>query len=93
MDPGLVGAWYNKGVALKELGRYAEAIGCYDKTLGIYPKNANAWFTKGVTLVKLGKPQEAMRCFQQVIELAPLQDASLVEQAKKIIIRLKIQNK
>lgn len=34
--------WNLKGVALRSMGRYAEAIGCFNKSLEIEPKDLNA---------------------------------------------------
>lgn len=34
--------WNLKGVVLRSMGRYAEAIGCFNKSLEIEPKDLNA---------------------------------------------------
>ncbi|MBC2746079.1 MAG: tetratricopeptide repeat protein, partial [ANME-2 cluster archaeon] len=34
--------WYNKGIALRKLGRADEALACYDEALDINPRDANA---------------------------------------------------
>ena len=39
-------AWEKKGWALGGLGRYEEALKCYDKALEINPKNANVLSAK-----------------------------------------------
>jgi len=38
-DPDL---WNNKGVVLRSLGRYDEAIDCFNKSLEIEPRDKNA---------------------------------------------------
>ncbi len=38
-DPNL---WNNKGVALRSLGRYEEAMECFNKSLEIDPRDRNA---------------------------------------------------
>ncbi len=38
-DPDL---WNLKGIALRSLGRYSEAIECFDKSLEIDPRDKNA---------------------------------------------------
>ncbi len=34
--------WNNKGIALRSLGRYEEAIECFNKSLRIDPRDRNA---------------------------------------------------
>ena len=50
MDSKNVDAWYNKGVALDNLGKYKEAIQSYDKALEIDRKYVAAWYNKGNVL-------------------------------------------
>ncbi len=38
-DPDL---WNNKGIALRSLGRYEEAMECFNKSLKIDPRDKNA---------------------------------------------------
>jgi len=38
-DPNL---WNNKGIALRSLGRYEEAMECFNKSLEIDPRDKNA---------------------------------------------------
>ena len=42
------------------MGRYEEAIGCYDKALEINPNYAGTWYNKGVALDELGRYKEAV---------------------------------
>ena len=46
-------------MALADLGRYNDAIGDYDKTLGIDPANADAWYLKGTALFALSGYEDA----------------------------------
>ncbi len=43
-------AWNNKGIALKDLGKYEEAIQAYDKAIEIKPDYHLAWNNKGIAL-------------------------------------------
>ena len=63
--------WYNKGVTLGKLGRYEEAIKCFDKVLEIAPKNALVWNSKGLALHNLGRYEEAIKCFDKALEIEP----------------------
>ena len=71
LDPKNANAWYNKGNALRELGRYEEALRCYDKALEIDLKDASAWNNKGIALHNLGRHEEALRCFDKALEIDP----------------------
>lgn len=67
----LAGAWGNKGLALAKLGKFQEAITCFDKSIEINPKDEKSWTNKGVVLAELGKYQEAVACYNKVIEINP----------------------
>ena len=62
----------NKGYSLNELGRYKEAITCFDVILESSPKNIRAMTAKGIALRELGKNQEALRYFEKAIEFNPI---------------------
>ena len=47
--------WNNKGRLKDELGKYKEAIDCYDKALQINPKIGRIWFNKGESIQKMKK--------------------------------------
>jgi tetratricopeptide (TPR) repeat protein len=68
--------WYNKGYSLHSLGRFEEAIVCYNKVLEISPRHKDAWNNKGNSLHSLGRFEEAVVCYNKAIEIAPrLMDA------------------
>src|SRR5436853_129877 len=59
----------NKGISLDDLGRYSEAIECYDKCLEIDKNHKEAWNNKGNTLNNLGRYSEAIECFDKCLEI------------------------
>jgi len=63
--------WYNKGYDLGELGKYEEAIKCYEKAIEIDPNYAKAWLGKAHALGELGKHEESIKCFDKTIEIDP----------------------
>ena len=64
-------AWYNKGIALDDLGRYEEAIKAYDKAIELKPDYQKAWYNKGIALRKLYSYEEALEAFNKAIEIKP----------------------
>jgi tetratricopeptide (TPR) repeat protein len=64
---GIVHALTDKGIALYNLGRYEEAIVCYDKLLEINPKDVDALYNKGVALSDLGRYGEAIVCYDKLL--------------------------
>ncbi|HEX6293922.1 MAG TPA: tetratricopeptide repeat protein, partial [Nitrososphaeraceae archaeon] len=64
-------SWYNKGIALSNLGRYDDAIKCYDKVIEINPSFLHVWNSKGDALIHLRKFQEAVKCYERVLEIDP----------------------
>ncbi len=63
--------WNNKGASLNALGRYQDALICFDKTLEIDPYDATAWNNKGNPLDSLGRHQEALTCYCKAIDIRP----------------------
>jgi tetratricopeptide (TPR) repeat protein len=60
-----------KGISLGRLGRYEEAIACFDKALEINPNFAMAWSEKGVCLNNLAKHDQAIECYNKSLEINP----------------------
>ena len=71
IDPLNVNAHYNKGLSLRTLGYYHEAIKYYDRVLEIDPNNLNALYNKGFALVDLKNYPEAIRYYKTVITMDP----------------------
>lgn len=63
--------WYNRGVVLYDLQRYAEAIKSYERAIAITPNDADAWYYRGLALFKLGKGSEAIKSFKRVLAINP----------------------
>ena len=63
--------WRNKGGALYSLGKYDEAIECYDKAIQIDPDSPVVWNNKGLALNSLGKYDEAIASYDKAIQIDP----------------------
>jgi len=55
LNPSLVSAWNNKGIALSRLKRFEDAIICYDKAIDLDQNHANAWYNKAKAFRDLGQ--------------------------------------
>ena len=70
-NPTYLNAYGNKGLALGKLGKYNEAIECYDAITEIDPKNVDAYNSKAAAYTELGKYNEAIKCYNKAIEVDP----------------------
>ena len=59
----------NKGLSLCALGKFDEAIACWDQLLKKEPLNHIAWSNKGVALGQLDRSEEALVCHDRAIEI------------------------
>jgi len=62
----------NKGVSLVYLGRYEEAVICFDETLEINPQDSLTWNNYGAALTNLNRHLEAMVYFDKAIKVNSL---------------------
>ncbi len=67
MDNNEKVAYYIKGKSLENLGKYSEAIECFNKAIQIDSKYIDAYNSKGISLNILGKYMEALECFNIAI--------------------------
>ena len=68
---------FDKGVALANLGKFDEAIACFDTILKDSPNNLRVMTAKGIALRGQGNNTEALRYFDAVLALNPLNSASV----------------
>lgn len=62
-------AWYAKGYALDDLGRFEEAIASYDQALKFKPDYHQAWNNRRIAIIKLKwqKLTQAVTGFLRII--------------------------
>lgn len=60
--------WDAKGTSLSLLGRYQEALPCYEKSLELEPTSLS-WNNKGAALMRLKRYEESLGCFEKAISL------------------------
>jgi len=61
----------NKGVALEGLGRFRDALACYEAVLDADPAEPAAWNNLGNAKLALGDWKGAQRGYEQATRLAP----------------------
>jgi tetratricopeptide (TPR) repeat protein len=81
-------AWNNKGVNLRCLGRFAEAIDYHEKALAINPQYADAWLNKGIAQDQLGLKRNAAASYRKFMELASTRNDKLVELTRQRLHQL-----
>lgn len=64
-------AWYSKGLTLKKLGKYDEAVESFDKAIRLNPKFASAWYNKGDALLAQNEFIGAIKASDKAIRLEP----------------------
>ncbi|MGE5373373.1 MAG: tetratricopeptide repeat protein [Phycisphaerales bacterium] len=57
--------WRDEGSAYAMIGRYTEALKCYDMALAINDTDCMAWYYKGCALVEMGDKDKAKAAFEE----------------------------
>jgi tetratricopeptide (TPR) repeat protein len=83
-NPGEVGIWMYRGVALRCLRKVDEALACFDKAIELRPDSLEAWRRKGFTLRILNRTDDAIRCYDKILELNPKDTAALNDKANAL---------
>lgn len=71
LNPDKPRVWNNKGSALANLGRFEEALICFDRAIAIYGEYAEAWNNKGEALRRQDKYALAIEYLDKGIEIHP----------------------
>lgn len=61
--------WLEQGMLLDRVGRWKEAVACYQRALEIDCKLVPAWSHKGNSLLQAGMKDDALQCFRKALEL------------------------
>jgi tetratricopeptide (TPR) repeat protein len=71
LKPDYADAYYSRGFAYYELGKYKIAVRDYDKAIGIHPDDAIAYNNRGKAYAKLRQYNPAIKDFNEAIRLQP----------------------
>jgi len=74
--------WNNKGLSYNNLGRYVDAITCFDKAIQLDPMNAGAWHNKSFALISLSRIPEACDSCNEALRINPSHAAALLNKAQ-----------
>ncbi len=67
--PDLSKAYYFKGIALYDLGKFEDAIDSYDHAVAIEPDDPNAWYNKAATLAQIGRNEESLQACDRLLSI------------------------
>jgi tetratricopeptide (TPR) repeat protein len=64
-----ISALINKGTVLHTMGKYSEAISCYDIVLRLDERNTMANVCKGLSLGEMGNIKSAIKYFKKALSI------------------------
>ena len=62
-----INAMYAEGKLLLCMGKYEDALQCYDRLLDLSPSSRRALGYKGLALFKLNRHAEASKCYEKAL--------------------------
>jgi protein O-mannosyl-transferase len=63
--------YYNRGIDLRDKGRFSEALMDFTRVVELQPSNPDAWMARGTVLNKISDFRKAAEDFTEVIRLSP----------------------
>jgi tetratricopeptide (TPR) repeat protein len=91
LDPMCDDCWNNRGLLYGQLGKYKQAIFCYDKSL-LVTENKRAYNNKGEALEKLGNYKAALLCYKDALRIDPA-SASVLKNKRRLMKQMKKEKK
>ena len=71
LNPDYAGAYSNRGVVLREIGRHEEALASFERALAIRPDHADALHDRGNVLMELKRPEAALASYDRALAITP----------------------
>jgi predicted O-linked N-acetylglucosamine transferase (SPINDLY family) len=71
IEPGLFGAWLNKGGVLHSLQRHQDALLAYEQALKMKPDYSEAWSSRSSILNSLGRFEEGLSDSERALQINP----------------------
>lgn len=69
------------GAGLESLGRYQDALACYDRALALNSRDDLTWVHRGTVLEALGRTEDALACCDHALALNAQSEPALVAKA------------
>ena len=86
-DPNHALTWSTKGSALNNLGRFAEAHACYDRSLALDPNCWHAHYSRACSYALQGERDAAIAAVARTVELDPARKETLRGEADVASLR------
>ncbi len=69
-DPRNHKIWFARGILLSEMGRFSDAIRCFDAVMKLDPTNKAVFNSKASALMQMGDASEAARWYKRALEVS-----------------------
>jgi len=69
-DPRNHKIWFARGILLTEMGKFPDAIRCFDAVMKLDPKNKAVFNSKASALMQMGDASEAARWYKRALEVS-----------------------
>ena len=71
VDPEMVEAYINRGIAQMQLDQWVDAVDDFDKALELAPKSPEAYYNRGLAYSRQGIPDKALADYTKALTYAP----------------------